>query len=76
MAVVNMDARGLRCPIPILNISMKVMKKEVVPGDTLEVVADCPTFAAEVRKWCEQSKKVLVFLRDEGNGVHRAQIRI
>ena len=76
MAVVVTDSRGMRCPIPILNLSMKIMKKEVGPGDTLEVVADCPAFPVEVKKWCEQSKKVLVYLRDEGNGVFRCQIRV
>jgi TusA-related sulfurtransferase len=55
---------------------MTVMKKEVVAGDTLEVVADCPSFPAEVKKWCDQAKKVLVYLRDEGKGVHRCQIVI
>jgi tRNA 2-thiouridine synthesizing protein A len=76
MAVVPLDVRGFRCPIPILKISMKVMKKEVLPGDLLEVTADCPTFESDLKQWCSQAKKTLVFLREEPAGTFKCQVKI
>jgi TusA-related sulfurtransferase len=73
MAVVVLDAKGLRCPQPVLKIAAKV--PELKPGDILEVVADCPTFEQDVRQWCEKMKKPLLWIRDEGGGVKRCQIQ-
>jgi tRNA 2-thiouridine synthesizing protein A len=36
------------------------------PGDVLEVTADCPTFEKDIRDWCSRSKKILLWIRDEG----------
>ena len=41
------------------------MKKEVEPGDILEVLADCATFEQDVKAWCTAMHKVLLFMRDE-----------
>ncbi len=76
MAKVNLDARGLKCPLPALKMNSMMLKNEVKPGDVLEVVADCPTFEKDVRDWCSRTKKVLVFIREEGNGVKRCQVQI
>ncbi|MFA6216226.1 MAG: sulfurtransferase TusA family protein [Candidatus Omnitrophota bacterium] len=73
MAVIRLDATGLKCPQPVLKIAAKV--PEVKPGDVLEVVADCPSFPKDVQMWCERSKKTLLFCRDEGAGTNRAQIQ-
>ena len=48
---------------------------EDAAGRRLEVVADCPTFEKDVRDWCNRSKKVLLWIRDEGGGKKRCQIR-
>ncbi len=73
MAVISLDAKGLRCPQPIMKMSAKLM--ELKPGDILEVVADCPTFEDDVRKWCERLKKTLLWVRPEGSA-KKAQIQI
>jgi len=75
MATVQIDARGLKCPTPTLMMTNSVMRKQVVAGDTLAVVADCPTFEADVRNWCTTMKKVLIVIRDE-QGAKKAEIRI
>lgn len=69
-----LDARGMKCPLPVLKLNNLYLKKEVKPGETLTVLADCPTFETDVRKWCDQQKKVLVLLKDEGTH-KRAEIR-
>jgi tRNA 2-thiouridine synthesizing protein A len=44
-------------------------------GDILEVVADCPTFENDVKNWCRRNNKILLWIRDEGNGVKRCQVQ-
>ncbi len=76
MPTLNLDCRGLKCPVPVLKVTNAVMKKEVSPGDTLIVTADCPTFEKDVRDWCAKMKKMLVVLKDVGGNVKQAEIRI
>ena len=68
-----MDCRGMKCPLP----SMKMMSVgcEMKPGEILEVIADCPTFEADVRKFCDVMKKALLFVKVEGNA-KRVQVRM
>lgn len=61
----NLDCRGMKCPQPILKIAIKA--RMLPPGTTLEVLADCPSFSTEVRKWCADSGKVLVSVVDRGS---------
>jgi tRNA 2-thiouridine synthesizing protein A len=76
MATVEIDARGLKCPIPVLKMTNLVMAKKINVGDTMVVTADCPTFEKDVRQWCQTMKKTLIVLRDEGNNVKHAEVRI
>ena len=64
MAVQLLDARGLKCPQPTLK--MTVMALKMKPGDVLEVTADCPSFDQDVRNWCLRSKKIMLWIKDEG----------
>jgi len=66
MAIVKLDAKGLKCPQPVLKIAAKM--PDVNAGDVLEVSADCPTFEEDVRKWCDRMKKTLLAVtREQGN---------
>jgi TusA-related sulfurtransferase len=76
MKTVKLDVRGLACPIPVLKMTNAVMKKEVEPGDTLEVVADCDTFEADVQRWCTTMRKVLILMKDESPNGKRCLVRI
>jgi TusA-related sulfurtransferase len=76
MKTVTLDARGLNCPIPVLKMTNAVMKKDVLPGDTLEVLADCSTFEDDLRRWCTTMKKVLVVIKDEPPNAKRGIVRI
>ena len=67
------DARGLQCPQPRLKMSIEAMGMK--PGDIIECVADCPTFETDVKDWCKNSKKALLWFKDEGKGVKRCQVR-
>jgi tRNA 2-thiouridine synthesizing protein A len=76
MATVELDARGLKCPVPVLKMTSAVMKKEVKPGDTLAVTADCSTFEKDVKDWCSKMNKVLIVIKDIGSNAKRAEVRI
>jgi len=67
MAVITLDAKGLKCPQPTLKITVAALKAK--PGDTLEVTGDCPTFDKDVRDWCVKSKKTLLWIRPEGSAL-------
>jgi tRNA 2-thiouridine synthesizing protein A len=73
MATVMLDALGLKCPQPLLEIAAK--SPDMNPGDILEVVADCPTFEKDVRLWCNKVKKTLLWIKDEKGGKKRCQIQ-
>jgi tRNA 2-thiouridine synthesizing protein A len=74
MAKVELDCRGLKCPVPALKMTVAVMTKKVNPGDTLEVLADCDTFERDVREWCTTMGKVLILFSDNPGGGKKAEI--
>jgi tRNA 2-thiouridine synthesizing protein A len=67
MALHKLDATGLRCPQPILKIT--IMMPEMNPGDVLEVSANCDSFESDVRTWCERLKKTLLAITKDGDVV-------
>jgi tRNA 2-thiouridine synthesizing protein A len=72
MALTVIDAKGLQCPQPTLKVT--AMSVKMKPGDVLEVVADCATFEKDVKEWCTRSKKVMLWMKSEGNA-KRCQIQ-
>ena len=68
-----LDARGLKCPLPTLK--MLGLSREMKAGESLEVVADCPSFESDVRKFCESTHRALLFVKTEGNA-KRVQVRL
>ena len=75
MATITINAEGMKCPTPTLMLTNQVIGKKVSPGDTLIVLADCPTFEKDVKDWCKTMKKVLLLYTVKG-GVQEAHIRI
>jgi tRNA 2-thiouridine synthesizing protein A len=45
-----LDTTGLKCPEPVLKLVVKSV--EMNPGDILDIVGDCPTFARDISAWC------------------------
>ena len=72
MATHTLDAKGLRCPQPILKIT--AFMPQIQGGDVLEVQADCATFEEDVRKWCDRMGKTLLAVTRDGDAV-TAQIQ-
>lgn len=59
-----LDCRGLKCPQPVLKVAIK--SNSIPSGETLEVHADCSSFESDIKKWCEDSGKVLISCVDHG----------
>jgi tRNA 2-thiouridine synthesizing protein A len=72
MATHTLDAKGLRCPQPV--IEMTAMVPKLSKGDLLEVTADCDTFEDDVRKWCVRWNSTLLAITYDGD-VASAQIQ-
>jgi len=67
MTTHTLDAKGMRCPQPILKIT--AMLPQIAAGDVLEVSADCATFEDDVRKWCDRMNKTLLAVNKNGDVV-------
>jgi tRNA 2-thiouridine synthesizing protein A len=66
------DAVGLRCPQPILKLTIAM--PNMSPGDVVELRANCDTFEQDVRTWCERLNKPLLAL-NTSDGVVTATIQ-
>jgi len=73
MAVVVLDALGVKCPQPVLKIAVKA--PSMAAGDILEVLGDCPTFERDIRAWCQRLGKVMLSVKAEGDDAKRIQIQ-
>jgi TusA-related sulfurtransferase len=68
-----LNFRGLKCPQPVLKTAIKA--NTLPAGTVLEVHADCPSFPDDVKKWCDDTGKVLVSIVDKG-GFNAATIQL
>ena len=73
MADVTLDCKGLVCPLPIAKVQKEV--RNMAAGQTLEVVADCGTFAADIKEWCEKTNHPLISINTAGT-VTTATVRV
>jgi tRNA 2-thiouridine synthesizing protein A len=73
MATKSIDAVGLRCPQPILQITIAM--PEMQPGDILEIKANCDSFEEDVRAWCSRLNKTLLAITTDSNEVVTATIQ-
>lgn len=69
MADLDLDCKGLNCPMPIVKIS-RAMKGMAV-GQKLAVQASDPSFKADVEAWAKKLGHTLVSF-EEQNGVQHA----
>lgn len=58
MAVIELDCKGLNCPMPIVKISRAIKTLQV--GDRLHVLASDPSFKADVEAWARRLGHALV----------------
>lgn len=73
MAVQTLDARGLKCPQPVLRVAAKA--REMKGGDILEVSGDCSTFEQDIRNWAERNSKVILSVKKDGGTALKIQVQ-
>jgi len=65
MSNVELDCKGLSCPMPIVKISRAM--KELHVGMTLTITASDPSFEADVEAWVRKmSQKLVAFSTTAG----------
>ena len=74
MATVQMDLTGLKCPQPAMKVASQMMNLK--PGDIIEAVADCDSFENDIRGVCKRWNKVLLAIKDIGDGKKMAQVQV
>jgi len=62
MTNVDLDCKGLNCPMPIVKISRAM--KELQTGTTLTVTASDPSFKADVEAWVRKMNQKLTSFSD------------
>lgn len=62
MAVKEIDARGMQCPGPIVEVFKAVKAAE--PGDEINVLASDRGFLEDIKAWCRKTGNELVSLED------------
>ena len=72
-ADVELDCRGLRCPLPIIRLANAIGDVEV--GQTLAVIAEDPAARPDVAAWCRMRDHELVGEDHASDGVPRFVVR-
>jgi tRNA 2-thiouridine synthesizing protein A len=70
---VILDARGRRCPLPILDLARHIGEVEV--GATVTVEADDPAAGPDVRAWCRMRGHEYVAAARAGDGTPAFTVR-
>ena len=60
-----LDAKDLKCPMPIIEISKAV--KQIDVGETIEIHATDPVFRPDLEAWCRKTgNEIITFEEKEG----------
>lgn len=68
-----MDARGLRCPLPL--IKARNQMDFLQPGEVLEVLATDPGADHDFRAWTKRSRNEFVSVTEEPGPTYRFLLR-
>jgi cysteine desulfurase len=60
-SAIQIDAVGLRCPLPVLALGNATTG--VSDGTIVEIRGDCPTFEEDVRRFCTRRGKTVLAVR-------------
>jgi TusA-related sulfurtransferase len=67
-AALVVDAVGMRCPMPVLELARQVTASGLAAGDEVEVVSDDPAAAADVPAWAQMRGHEFLGARAAGSG--------
>jgi tRNA 2-thiouridine synthesizing protein A len=58
---IQIDTTGMRCPLPV--IALGNATTTAANGTIVEITGDCPTFEADIRRFCTRRGKTVVAVR-------------
>jgi CoA-disulfide reductase len=64
---IRLDACGLQCPGPIMQVNNAINSMNV--GEVLEVTASDPAFGTDIKAWCERTGHQLIKVGKEGKNI-------
>lgn len=67
MAVHNLDARNLLCPMPVIRVQDKVAT--LSPGDEVMVVCTDPGALVDIPAWCRINGHEVVATSEDGDEI-------
>jgi TusA-related sulfurtransferase len=67
------DALGLACPVPVINLAKAITEVEV--GTEVVVIADDPGAKVDIPVWCRMKRQELVAAHEEEPGRFRFRVR-
>jgi TusA-related sulfurtransferase len=76
-AALVVDAMGLRCPMPVLELARQVAAAGLPAGSDVEVLSDDPAAAADVPAWAQMRGHDYVGSADgDTDGATRYRVRL
>ena len=66
-AAVELDCRGMRCPLPIIELARRIAEVEI--GGLVALVADDPAAGPDVQAWCRMRAQEYVGQETADDGV-------
>ena len=67
MADMNLDLKGLLCPIPVVKMAKAIKGLEL--GQTIEAIATDPGVLADIPAWCRSTGNDLVSMDRENKTI-------
>ncbi|MCX8181750.1 MAG: sulfurtransferase TusA family protein [Candidatus Methanomethyliaceae archaeon] len=64
---IELDLRGLYCPMPVLRTREEVAKANI--GDLIIVIADDPAAEEDLKRWAKRAGHEVVNVKREGDAV-------
>jgi tRNA 2-thiouridine synthesizing protein A len=58
---IQIDTTGMRCPLPVSALGNAA--PNIPMGTLVEITGDCPTFEADVRRFCVRRGKTVLAVR-------------
>jgi tRNA 2-thiouridine synthesizing protein A len=71
--VVEVDARGLRCPVPVIRLGAVI--RDLGPGSLVRLLATDPAARSDVAAFCRMRGHELVETSDDENGATAYLVR-
>jgi tRNA 2-thiouridine synthesizing protein A len=71
-AAAIVDARGLRCPQPVIRLAKRA--RDAAPGQVIEVWATDPAAEADIPAWCRLRGQELLGVRGGEHTAYRIRV--